>query len=87
MKSTWGSRPFRIGMASLGFLGIAGAFLFTEHQAHALGALIYLPPFLCLFMHLFMHHGHGGHQHHPEDAVRGGAESTSAGTKGGSHDP
>ena len=48
----------------LGFLVIAGALLFTEHRAHVLGALIYLPLLLCPLMHFFMHGGHGGHRHH-----------------------
>jgi hypothetical protein len=48
----------------LGFIVIGGALLFTEHRAHVLGALIYLPLLLCPLMHLFMHRGHGGHGHH-----------------------
>ena len=58
-----GSRSFRIGLLLLGFLVIAGALLFTEHRAHVLGALIYLPLLLCPLMHLFMHKGHHGHDH------------------------
>jgi hypothetical protein len=58
-----GSRSFRIGLVLFGFLLIAGALMFTEHRAHVLGALIYLPLLLCPLMHLFMHHGHGGHHH------------------------
>lgn len=45
----------------LGFLGVAGFFLYLEHQAHLEGALAYLPYLLliaCPLMHLFMHHGH-----------------------------
>ena len=59
-----GSRSLRIGLVLLGFLVIAGALLFTEHRAHVLGALIYLPLLLCPLMHLFMHGGHGGHHGH-----------------------
>jgi hypothetical protein len=33
----------RAGLVLLGFIIIAGALLFTEHRAHVLGALIYLP--------------------------------------------
>lgn len=51
----------RMAFVLLGFAAIAGALLFTEHQAHVLGALIYLPLLLCPLMHLFMHGGHGGH--------------------------
>ena len=60
----------RAGLVLLGFLAIAGALLFTEHRAHVLGALIWLPLLLCPLMHLFMHgkHGkHGGHGRHADD--------------------
>ena len=58
----------------LGFLVIAGFLLFTEHRAHVLGALIWLPLLLCPLMHIFMHggHGHGGHAGHDrQDRERG----------------
>ncbi|MDH3669979.1 MAG: DUF2933 domain-containing protein [Gammaproteobacteria bacterium] len=44
------------------FVAIAAFFLWTEHRAHLLGALPYLLLLGCVFMHLFMHrgHGHGG---------------------------
>ena len=53
----------RWGFVLLGFLVIAGALLFTEHQAHVLGVLVWLPLIACPLMHFFMHggHGHGGH--------------------------
>ena len=52
----------RMGLVLLGFLAIAGVLLFTEHRAHVLGALLYVPLLLCPLMHFFMHgHGHGGH--------------------------
>ncbi len=54
----------RWGLVLLGFLVIAGALLFTEHRAHVLGALIWLPLLACPLMHLFMHGGHGGHGDH-----------------------
>jgi hypothetical protein len=47
----------------LGFLAIAGFFLFTEHQAHVLGALPFVLLALCPLLHLFGH-GHGGHGKH-----------------------
>lgn len=54
----------------IGFLIIAGYFLFTEHRAHLGGLLFYLP-FLfllaCPLMHIFMHGGHGGHDHGNQD--------------------
>ena len=46
-----------------GFLLVAAYFLWTEHQAHLIGALPYLLLLACPLMHLF-HHGHGGHGHH-----------------------
>ena len=46
-----------------GFAGIAGFFLLAEHRAHLLGVLPYLLLAACPLLHLFMHHGHGGHQH------------------------
>ena len=42
---------------------VLGFFLFTEHRAHLFGALPFLLVLLCPLMHLFMHHGHGGHNH------------------------
>ncbi|MBI3705028.1 MAG: DUF2933 domain-containing protein [Rhizobiales bacterium] len=54
----------RAGLVLLGFLVIGGALLFTEHRAHVLGALIWLPLLACPLMHLFMHHGHGDHGGH-----------------------
>lgn len=50
------------GLVLIGFLVIAGALLFTEHRAHVLGLLIWLPLLACPLMHFFMHggHGHGG---------------------------
>lgn len=49
----------------LGFLAIAGYFLFTEHRAHVLPYLPFLLLLACPLMHFFMHrghgHGHGGH--------------------------
>lgn len=51
----------RIGLVLIGFLIIAGALLFTEHRAHVLGLLIWLPLLACPLMHVFMHGGHGRH--------------------------
>jgi hypothetical protein len=52
----------RAGLALLGFLAVAGFFLFSEHQAHALGVLPFVLLALCPLLHLF--HGHGGHGGH-----------------------
>ncbi len=46
----------------IGFLLIAGALLFTEHRAHVLGLLVWLPLLACPLMHVFMHGGHGHHE-------------------------
>jgi len=51
----------RAAIVLVAFLAIAGALLFTEHRAHVLGVLIYLPLLACPLMHFFMHGGHGGH--------------------------
>lgn len=40
----------------------AGALILTGHGPHAIGYLPYLILFACPLMHMFMHHGHGGHQ-------------------------
>ena len=51
----------RTGIVLLGFLAVAAFYLVTEHTAHLLGALPFLAFLACPLMHLFMHHGHGGH--------------------------
>lgn len=45
----------------LGFLGVAGFFLVTEHRAHLLGFLPFVLVLACPLMHLFHHRGHGAH--------------------------
>ena len=52
----------RSNLVLAGFLIVAGYFLATEHTAHLLGALPWLLLLACPLMHLFMHHGHGGHK-------------------------
>lgn len=54
--------------ALIGFIAVAGFFLWTEHRAHLMGFLPYLLLGACPLMHLFHHGGHGshaGHQHGP----------------------
>jgi hypothetical protein len=65
MSQNNGTRFWRskTGVVCAGFLIIAGFFLITEHTAHVLGALPYLLLAACPLMHIFMHHGHGGHDH------------------------
>ena len=51
----------RAGLVLIGFLVIAGTLLFTEHRAHVIGLLVWLPLLACPLMHVFMHGGHGHH--------------------------
>jgi hypothetical protein len=60
----------RAGLVLIGFLIIAGALLFTEHRAHVLGVLVWLPLLACPLMHIFMHGGHGHGGHHSQDRER-----------------
>lgn len=53
----------KAGIALLVFGAIAAFFLITEHQAHLWGWLPYLFLLACPLLHVFMHGGHGGHQH------------------------
>ena len=61
----------RAGLVLIGFLIIGGVLLFTEHRAHVLGILIWLPLLACPLMHIFMHRGHGGHGRHAGQQNRG----------------
>lgn len=59
------SRNFLIALVLSLIAAIAGALLFTQHQAHVLGALLWLPLLACPIMHFFMHGKHrGGGDHH-----------------------
>jgi len=58
----WRSR-YALGLIVFG--AVAGYFLLTEHLAHTVGALPFLLLLACPLMHVFMHHGHGGHDHPP----------------------
>lgn len=49
------------GLVLLVLLAVAGTYLWMQHRAHLLGALLFLPLLACTLMHLFMHHGHGGY--------------------------
>ena len=51
----------RIWLVFAGFALVAGALLFTEHRAHVLGFLVWLPVLACSLMHFFMHGRHGNH--------------------------
>ena len=71
-RPAWGgmSLKSRVGLVLAGFLVIAGALLFTEHQAHVLGWLVWLPLLACPLMHIFMHGGDGHHGGHQQEADR-----------------
>ena len=59
------------GLVMIGFLAIAGVYLWMEHRAHLLGVVVWLPLLACPLMHLFMHHGHGGHAEHGQNPGHG----------------
>lgn len=61
----------KAGLALFGFLLVAGALLLTEHRAHVLGFLVWLPLLACLLMHSFMHGGgHHGSADQRDDQGR-----------------
>mgnify|MGYP003627237629 CR=1 FL=1 len=68
------------GLATLTLIGAALYFLIVEHGAHVLPYLPFLIILLCPLMHVFMHKGHGGHDHRTdkhadaEEAYRRGLE-------------
>ena len=69
-KPFWRSR-YSVGLLVLG--AIALYFLLTEHRAHVFFALPFLLLLACPLMHMFMHHGHGGHgrgKDHPHDSLQ-----------------
>jgi multisubunit Na+/H+ antiporter MnhG subunit len=62
-----GAMRSKANIALIIFLIIGAFFVVTEHRAHLVGLLPYLPYLLllaCPLMHLFMHggHHHGSHQ-------------------------
>lgn len=61
----------------IGFLIVAAYFLWTEHRAHLMGMLPYLLLLACPLMHMFHHHGHGGHHGDGRYQVGTGKDSTS----------
>ena len=73
-KAFWGSR-YSAGLVVLG--AIALYFLITEHRAHFFLALPFLLLLACPLMHIFMHHGHGGHGG-SEDSPHGGPRAAEA---------
>ena len=75
------ARPSFARWVFWGFIAIAAFFLWTEHRAHLIYGLAWLPFLLilaCPLMHVFMHRGHGGHGHggHDSGSTRGVDAST-----------
>ncbi|HQQ64312.1 MAG TPA: DUF2933 domain-containing protein [Pseudomonadales bacterium] len=53
-------------------VSVIGFLIYTGHGAHMLGFLPYLILLACPLMHIFMHGGHGRHQHgEQKDAAHG----------------
>lgn len=84
----------RTTLTVIGFMAVAGYFLWTEHSAHVALALPYLPWLLllaCPFLHFFMHgsHGHGEHsgkKEKPANDVSELLEDAQVTKDGGRHD-
>jgi hypothetical protein len=55
----------------IAFCAIVAVLFIYEHRLHVLGFLPYLFLLACPLMHIFMHHGHGGHQHQTEEKKGG----------------
>jgi Protein of unknown function (DUF2933) len=74
-RGFWHTR-YALGLLVLG--GIAAYFLLSEHRAHFFGALPFLLLLACPLMHVFMHHGHGGHgsKHADHDAADQGSNAS-----------
>ncbi|CAN7791984.1 DUF2933 domain-containing protein [Caballeronia sp. LjRoot34] len=68
----------RANLVLIGFLAIGGFYLVTEHRAHLYGWWPFLFILACPLMHLFMHHGHGGHDdsEHLSDPASARPENT-----------
>lgn len=58
------STKSKVWLVLIAFLVITGALLLTEHRAHVLGLLVWLPLLACLLVHVFMHGGRGHHGGH-----------------------
>lgn len=82
-----GPRPERPWQLRVGFwllLAIAAFYLLTEHRAHLVLGLPYLPFLIlaaCPLIHVFGHGGHGGHgghRRHPQQRPPGDSASPPA---------
>jgi hypothetical protein len=67
----WWQKKANLALAV--FLLAAGYFLITEHRAHVIQWLPWVLILGCVFMHLFMHggHGHGGGRDSDDDGPGG----------------
>lgn len=57
----------RTGIATIVAVSVLGFLIYQGHGAHLLGYAPFLLILACPLMHIFMHGGHGGHQHSEED--------------------
>ncbi|WP_020405227.1 DUF2933 domain-containing protein [Hahella ganghwensis] len=55
------------GLSAIALIAVASYFLMIEHRQHLFQALPYLLILLCPLMHIFMHRGHGSHQHSKDE--------------------
>lgn len=83
MTSTPSTPPQRSSLrwVFFAFLAIAAYFLWTEHRAHLLGGLGWLPYLIilaCPLLHMFMHRGHGSHGSHSSHDSSTGTDAANA---------
>ena len=71
------------GLAALALIGAVIYFLLMEHRQHLFQALPFLIILLCPLMHVFMHGGHGGHQHGDHSRRDGSANNGANDEKNG----
>jgi hypothetical protein len=62
--------PLPVKITLICVTAIAGFFLIGQHWSHLAGILPWFLFLLCPLMHLFMHGGHGGHNHDHDDTRR-----------------
>jgi hypothetical protein len=74
-------RDGRWKWAMVGFLAVAGFFLWTEHRAHLFGVLPFVLILACPLMHIFHHggHGHGQHREGAPDPADGKGQAVARG--------
>jgi hypothetical protein len=62
--------PFPVKITLTCLTAIAAFFLIGQHWVHLAGILPWFLILLCPLMHLFMHGGHGGHNHDHDDTKK-----------------